>query len=83
MAVPLDLFARKVWAGLGYGTGRADHTLACQLDSRHSTKVTPAIIALLRPHKAQCKTLTLTLTFVNGKKFSEQEFTTQCLKAKV
>jgi IS30 family transposase len=36
---------------------KSRYTLACQLDSRHSTKVTPAIIALLRPHKAQCKTL--------------------------
>ena len=69
--------------GLGNGTGHAGHTLACQLDSRHSTKVLPAIIALLRPHQAQCKSLTLTLTFVNDKKFSEHEFTTQCLKAKV
>jgi IS30 family transposase len=58
---------------------KSRYTLACQLDSRHSTKVTPAIIALLRPHKAQCKTL----TFDNGKEFAEHEFIAQCLQAKV
>lgn len=58
---------------------KSRYTLACQLDSRHSTKVTPAIIALLRPHKAQCKTL----TFDNGKEFAEHEFIAQCLKARV
>jgi IS30 family transposase len=58
---------------------KSRYTVACQLDSRHSAKVTPAIIALLQPHKAQCKTL----TFDNGKEFAEHEFIAQCLKAKV
>ena len=58
---------------------KSRYTLAAQLDSRHSTKVTQAIIALLRPHKAQCKTL----TFDNGKEFAEHEFIAQCLKTKV
>lgn len=58
---------------------KSRYTLACQLDSRHSTKVTQAVIDLLRPHKAQCKTL----TFDNGKEFAEHEFIAQCLEAKV
>ena len=58
---------------------KSRYTLACQLESRHSSKVTPAIIALLRPHKAHCKTL----TFDNGKEFAEHEFIAQCLKVKV
>lgn len=58
---------------------KSRYTLACQLDSRHSTKVTQAIIALLRPHRKDCKTL----TFDNGKEFAEHEFIAKCLKAKV
>jgi IS30 family transposase len=58
---------------------KSRYTLACQLDSRHSTKVTQAIIRLLQPHKAQCKTL----TFDNGKEFAEHEFIAQCLQARV
>jgi IS30 family transposase len=58
---------------------KSRYTLACQLDSRHSTKVTQAIIALLRPHRKDCKTL----TFDNGKEFAEHEFIATCLKAKV
>jgi len=58
---------------------KSRYTLACQLDSRHSTKVTQAVIELLRPHKAQCKTL----TFDNGKEFAEHEFIAKCLQAKV
>ena len=58
---------------------KSRYTLACQLDSRHSTKVTQAVIELLRPHKAQCKTL----TFDNGKEFAEHGFIAQCLKARV
>ena len=81
MAVLLDLFARTVWAGLWHRTCGPHPGLPAGLAPQH--KVKQAIIALLRPHKAQCKTLTLTLTFVNGKEFAEQEFTTQCLKAKV
>jgi IS30 family transposase len=44
-----------------------------------STKVTAAVIELLRPHKAQCETL----TFDNGKEFAEHEFIARCLKAQV
>jgi IS30 family transposase len=58
---------------------KSRYTLACRLDSRHSTKVTAAVIELLRPHKAQCETL----TFDNGKEFAEHEFIARCLKAQV
>ena len=58
---------------------KSRYTLAAQLDSRHSTGVTQVVIELLRPHKAQCKTL----TFDNGKEFAEHEFIAQCLRAKV
>ena len=58
---------------------KSRYTLACQLTSRHSAGVTQAVIALLRPHKGQCHTL----TFDNGKEFSEHAFIAQCLQAKV
>lgn len=58
---------------------KSRYTLACQLDSRHSAGVGQAVIDLLRPYKAQCKTL----TFDNGKEFAEHEFIAQCLDAKV
>jgi|SRR5437868_3114348 len=58
---------------------KSRYTLAAQLDSRHSAKVGQAVIDLLRPHKAQCKTL----TFDNGKEFADHEFIAQCLGAKV
>ena len=58
---------------------KSRYTLACQLSSRHSRLVTAAVIELLRPHKAQCKTL----TFDNGKEFAEHEFIARCLQAKV
>lgn len=58
---------------------KSRYTLAAQLDSRHSVGVTQAVIELLRPHRAQCKTL----TFDNGKEFAEHEFIAQCLRAKV
>ena len=58
---------------------KSRYTLACRLGSRHSRLVTAAVIELLRPHKAQCKTL----TFDNGKEFAEHEFIARCLQAKV
>lgn len=58
---------------------KSRYTLAAQLDSRHSNKVTQAIIELLGPHRQQCKTL----TFDNGKEFAEHEFIANCLDAKV
>lgn len=58
---------------------KSRYTLAAQLDSRHSSKVTQAIIELLGPHKQQCKTL----TFDNGKEFAEHAFIARCLDAKV
>jgi|SRR6476469_8906198 len=58
---------------------KSRYTLACQLDSRRSAGVTQAVIALLRPHKRQCHTL----TFDNGKEFAEHAFIAQCLNAKV
>ena len=57
---------------------KSRYTLAAQLDSRHSNKVTQAIIELLGPHKQQCQTL----TFDNGKEFAEHEFIAKCLDAK-
>ena len=58
---------------------KSRYTLAAQLDSRHSTKVTQSIIELLGPHKHQCKTLTID----NGKEFAEHAFIAKCLDAKV
>lgn len=58
---------------------KSRYTLAARLDSRHSTKVTQAVIGLLGPHKVQCKTL----TFDNGKEFAEHEFIAKCLNANV
>ena len=58
---------------------KSRYTLARVLDSRHSTKVTQAVIDLLRPHKEQCKTL----TFDNGKEFAEHEFIARALQADV
>jgi IS30 family transposase len=55
------------------------YTLAQQVDSKHSAGVTQAIIELIRPHKAQC----LTVTFDNGKEFSEHAFIGKCLQADV
>lgn len=58
---------------------KSRYTLARALKSCHSDGVTQAVIELLRPHRAQCKTL----TFDNGKEFAEHEFIAQCLRAKV
>lgn len=58
---------------------KSRYTLACQLNSRHSAGVTQAVIALLRPHRRRC----CTLTFDNGKEFAEHAFIAQCLRARV
>jgi IS30 family transposase len=58
---------------------KSRYTLACPLKSRHSDGVTSAVIEMLRPHKAQCKTL----TFDNGKEFAEHEFIAHCLETQV
>lgn len=58
---------------------KSRYTLAAPLRTRHSRAVTQAVIELLRPHKAQCKTL----TFDNGKEFAQHEFIAQCLQARV
>lgn len=58
---------------------KSRYTLACQLDSRHSAGVAEAVIALLRPHRGRCRTL----TFDNGKEFAEHAFMAQCLRARV
>lgn len=58
---------------------KSRYTLATPLESRHSDRVTQAVIELLRPHKKHCKTL----TFDNGKEFAEHAFIAQCLQAKV
>lgn len=58
---------------------KSRYTLACQLNSRHGEGVSEAVIALLRPHKSRCRTL----TFDNGKEFAQHAFIAQCLRAKV
>ncbi|EHL23921.1 integrase catalytic subunit [Acidovorax sp. NO-1] len=56
---------------------KSRYTLAQQLDSRHSAGVTEAVIALLRPHKHLCETI----TFDNGKEFAEHAFIAASLGA--
>lgn len=58
---------------------KSRYTLAQQLDSRHSAGVTEAVIALLRPHKDLCETI----TFDNGKEFAQHEFIADSLGAHV
>ncbi len=58
---------------------KSRYTLAQQLDSRHSEGVTEAVIALLRPYKSQCQTI----TFDNGKEFAQHAFIAASLKANV
>jgi IS30 family transposase len=56
---------------------KSRYTLAMQVNSKHSEGVTQAILEMLRPHKAQC----LTLTFDNGKEFAEHAFIAKALQA--
>jgi IS30 family transposase len=58
---------------------KSRYTLAMQVNSKHSEGVTQAILEMLRPHKAQC----LTLTFDNGKEFAEHAFIAKALQANV
>lgn len=58
---------------------KSRYTLAQQLHSRHSEGVTEAVIALLRPYKSQCQTI----TFDNGKEFAQHAFIAASLKANV
>lgn len=58
---------------------KSRYTLAMQVNSKHSDRVTQAILEMLRPHKDQC----LTLTFDNGKEFAERVFIARALQAKV
>jgi IS30 family transposase len=58
---------------------KSRYALARQLHSRHSAGVTEAVIALLRPHKDLCKTI----TFDNGKEFAQHEFIADSLGADV
>jgi transposase, IS30 family len=58
---------------------KSRYTLAKQLDSRHSAGVTEAVIALLRPYKSLCQTI----TFDNGKEFAEHAFIADSLEANV
>ena len=58
---------------------KSRYTLAQQRDSRHSAGVTQAVIALLRPYKSQCQTI----TFDNGKEFAEHAFIAASLGAQV
>lgn len=58
---------------------KSRYTLAAPLPRRTSEQVSQAMIDLLRPHKARCKTITLD----NGKEFADHQFVGKCLKAKV
>lgn len=58
---------------------KSRYTLCQQVHSKHSEGITQAIIGLLRPHKAQC----LTLTFDNGKEFAQHSYIGECLQANV
>ena len=58
---------------------KSRYTFAQQLDSRHSAVVTEAVIALLRPHKHLCETI----TFANGTAFAEHAFIAASLWADV
>ena len=55
------------------------YTLVCHLPNREAAPVSAAILEMLRPHKAQC----LTLTFDNGKEFADHVFFGNCLQADV
>ena len=55
------------------------YTLVRHLPNREAAPVSGAILEMLRPHKAQC----LTMTFDNGKEFADHVFFGQCLGAEV
>ena len=55
------------------------YTLVRHLPNREAAPVSAAILEMLRPHKAQC----LTLTFDNGKEFADHAFFGNCLEAQV
>ena len=55
------------------------YTLVRHLPNREAAPVSAAILQMLRPHKAQC----LTLTFDNGKEFADHAFFGNCLEADV
>lgn len=55
------------------------YTLVRHLPNREAAPVSAAILEMLRPHKAQC----LTLTFDNGKEFADHVFFGNCLDADV
>ena len=55
------------------------YTLVRSLPNREAAPVSSAILEMLRPHKAQC----LTLTFDNGKEFADHAFFGNCLEAQV
>jgi IS30 family transposase len=55
------------------------YTLVRHLPNREAAPVSAAILEMLRPHKAQC----LTLTFDNGKEFADHMFFGNCLDAEV
>ena len=58
---------------------KSRYTLAAPLPRRTSALVGQAMVDLLRPHKARCKTITLD----NGKEFADHEFIAKGLQAKV
>jgi transposase, IS30 family len=58
---------------------RSRYTFARQVNFKTADLVGQAVIDLLRPHKNRCHTL----TFDNGKEFTDHAFISKCLNAKV
>lgn len=55
------------------------YTLAVHVQTKEALPVSEAIIALLRPHKQLCHTI----TFDNGKEFAQHQHIASCLQASV
>jgi IS30 family transposase len=58
---------------------KSRYTLARQVNAKQAGQVGNAVIELLRPHRVSCHTL----TFDNGKEFSDHAFIESCLGAHV
>jgi transposase, IS30 family len=58
---------------------KSRYTLAAQVDTKEALPVCEAIIAMLRPHKQVCHTI----TFDNGKEFAQHRYIANCLDTAV
>ena len=58
---------------------KSRYALVKRISSKHAQPVGDAVIALLRPHRKHCHTV----TFDNGKEFAQHEYMAKCLLAKV